>query len=159
MLIDLGNFIVEIWIFLGLLCLIVELFKLPGLGFLFIGLGSLTTGAVLYYDLSFYKHQIIILLISCFVWFLLLYYPLKLLNRNDKESSVLQRDIVGQEVVVVGLEESVNDVMQVKWSGVIMQAKFVEDGAGGDHKVKLGDKLIINRIEGNRLICSKNSQF
>ena len=38
---------VEIWLIVGIIFIIIEFSKIPGIGFLFLGLGALTTSALI----------------------------------------------------------------------------------------------------------------
>ena len=40
---------IEIWIAVGLIFILVEFIAIPGIGFLFLGLGSLSTAIAIYY--------------------------------------------------------------------------------------------------------------
>ena len=40
---------VEIWLALGIICILAELAAIPGIGLLFIGLGALSTSILIYY--------------------------------------------------------------------------------------------------------------
>ena len=64
---------VEIWIAVGLLFILVEFTTIPGIGFLFLGLGSLSTAITIYYFPEIASFQVASVGLSSLAWFLLLW--------------------------------------------------------------------------------------
>lgn len=143
-----------LWLLLGILLIILEFSQLPGIGFLFLGLGAISTSVILNY-----WPQEIIIQISCFgiislLWFLVLWYPLK--TFLYKETSKLSREafnIIGSVVTVINQDIKAGKLGQVEWSGTIMNAKLLDKN---QDVAKVGDELIVLRVQGNTLICSKS---
>jgi membrane protein implicated in regulation of membrane protease activity len=142
----------EIWMILGFFLIFIELIKLPGLGFLFLGLGSLTVSIVLAserFDLSHYSQIAIFLIASC-VWFALLWKPLKRFS-SRMNSKHTYHDMIGDEVVVVKDKIIPGLIGQVKWSGTIMNATL---NSTETRTANIGEVLVIKEVMGNVLICS-----
>ncbi len=68
---------VEIWLIVGIIFIIIEFSKIPGIGFLFLGLGALTTSALISSYLEITDYQIATFGLVSFTWFLVLWWPLK----------------------------------------------------------------------------------
>ncbi len=142
----------EIWMIFGFFLIFIELIKLPGLGFLFLGLGGLTVAILIAsekFTLDLYM-QVILFVLASTIWFALLWKPLKIFNSKIK-SKHAYNDMMGEEVVVINDKITPGFIGQVKWSGTIMNATLVSDSS---KVANIGDSLIIKEIKGNILICS-----
>ena len=139
----------EIWLIIGLVGIVVEFTKLPGIGFLFLGLGSLIN-SVLVYNYSFFEeHQYTSFGLVSFLSFIVLWWPLK--KYMYKKSPGSHFGLIGSEVEVYATPILSGAVGQVRWSGTIMNAKLVSNSLPAE----VGELLIINEVQGNVLICRK----
>lgn len=140
----------EFWILLGCLFILIEFTKLPGIGFLFLGLGSLTN-AILTYNYPFaLEHQYTIFGLISFLWMIILWWPLKKYI-YQKHEIMGQFEIIGSEVEVFN-NISPGELGQVKWSGTIMNAKLDENE---QEAALTGQKIYVHKVLGNVLICRK----
>ena len=70
---------IELWLLFGIILIILEFSQLPGIGFLFLGLGAISTAIITsYWPQGALLYQFAYFAITALLWFLLLYYPLKL---------------------------------------------------------------------------------
>lgn len=139
---------VYIWLIAGLVCLVIEL-KLPTIGFLFLGLGGLTNAVLVNIYPVCCDYQFISFGLASFVWFLILWYPLK--NYVRKSGKHHRFDIIGSEVEVCGAAIMAGGSGAVKWSGAVMNARLEADSEAAE----IGEKLIVKSVSGNVLICGK----
>jgi len=144
---------IEIWITVGLIFIIIEFTAVPGIGFLFLGLGSLSTAVAIYYFPEIVSFQIASIGLSSLVWFLLLWWPLKIFIYGKKGKAKPEYfDMVGMQVKVASEEIQSSGLGKVYWSGTTMNAKFIDK----DSPIKKGEELYIIEIKGNTLICSRH---
>ena len=143
---------VEIWIAIGLLFILVEFTTIPGIGFLFLGLGSLSTAITIYYFPEIASFQVASVGLSSLGWFLLLWFPLKIFVYGKRGGSNYF-DIVGMRVEVASDKIKSSGLGKVYWSGARMNARFIgKDSAS----IKKGDELYVIEVKGNVLICSRD---
>ncbi|WP_375332475.1 MULTISPECIES: NfeD family protein [unclassified Candidatus Tisiphia] len=142
--------IVEWWLIAGVICIIIEFANIPNVGFLFLGLGGVSTAIILNNYPGLLKYQYIIFGFASFMWLITLWYPLKfyVYKKYDKYE---YSDMVGKEVVVYSNKLLVGETGQVLWSGTIMNAKLSKDTIKSVHK---GELLRIVQVDGNVLICT-----
>ena len=144
-----------LWLLFGISLIILEFSQLPGIGFLFLGFGAITT-AIITNDL---KAETILIQfayfgISSIAWFALLWYPMKkFLYQKDSNHTKDSFDIVGAEVTVIKNDIRVGHLGQVLWCGTVMHAKLI--GKPNNDTAKVDDTLIVKEVKGNVLICSK----
>lgn len=140
----------EIWLTIGLIFLIVEFTKVPGIGFLFLGLGALINSVLVYNYPIFEEYQYTSFGLVSFLSFIILWRPLKkyMYNKNLRGSHF---NMVGSEVEVYANPLLPGKLGQVKWSGTIMNAKLMHDSV----EAKIGEVLVISEVQGNVLICRK----
>lgn len=134
-----------LWLGLAALFLALEAFGIPGIGFLFAGLGALLTwgmlqlGVISQADLVW---QVAAFFINSSFLALLLWKPLK--RWRTTRSDIPYSNMVGDEATVIGtLTEAGGNV---RWSGTTMRAKL----HGGD-TLSEGAAVIITAVEGNIL--------
>lgn len=146
-----GLSIISLWVIVGIILIIIEFTNIPNVGFLFLGLGALSTAIFLTAYPATLKYQYIIFGISSLLSLAILWWPLKwYVYKNDNIAPY--SDMVGNEVVVHSQLISAEKIGQVIWSGTIMNAKLESNEHKTAHK---GDTLHITKISGNVLICSK----
>lgn len=118
----LGMSLSSIWLLAGALLLIVELALVPGIGFLFAGLGAISVGAVLIAgwidDLS---AQLIVFFLATGFWTAILWKPLKSFIAGKGSGF---DDMVGGTAIVFGRPIEKGKMGEVKWSGAIMKCQF-----------------------------------
>jgi len=68
---------VEIWLLIGVIFIIIEFSKIPGIGFLFLGLGALTTSALISSCSEITDYQIATFGLVSFAWFLVLWLAIE----------------------------------------------------------------------------------
>jgi membrane protein implicated in regulation of membrane protease activity len=140
------------WLGIGVILIILDIIAIGGVGFIFLGLGAISTSVCLsYFDLEL--HQVPFFGIASLIWFILLYKPIKrYLSKEGKDSRV--GDIIGSLVEVTESTIYPNSLGKVKWSGAIFNASLE---AEENYSVPVGTFLIVERIEGNILICKLKS--
>ncbi|HJD61800.1 MAG TPA: NfeD family protein [Rickettsia endosymbiont of Columbicola hoogstraali] len=147
-----NEYLTEIWLIIGVICIIAEFFTIPNIGFLFFGFGALLNALIIYhYPLINLTNQITIFGLLSLIWFCILYYPLKKYVYSKTTSNENYSDMIGKEAEVYSELISEENLGQVKWSGVIMNAYLAPN-----EKAKSGDKVFITKVKGNILICSKH---
>ncbi|MGX6960580.1 MAG: NfeD family protein [Rickettsia endosymbiont of Pentastiridius leporinus] len=142
----------EIWLIIGIVCVIAEFFAIPSIGFLFFGFGALSNALIIYHYPIDLQNQITLFGLLSLIWFCVLYYPLKKYVYSKTSTTENYSDMIGKEVEVYSDTISSNNLGQVKWSGVIMNAYLVPD----EKDAKSGSKLFIIKVRGNILICSRH---
>ena len=135
-----------IWMILGISMIILEMFLVPGIGLLFVGLGAITTFAFI--TLGFLESEldinIAIFLVSSLIWTIILWYPLKSLRKSKKSFN----DMVGS-IVNIDADLEKGKIGTIIWSGVQMRATL--DQKEQLSIIKKGSKARITHIEGNLL--------
>lgn len=139
-----------VWIIIGFASLLVELIWIPGIGFLFLGLGALTNAILISNFYEIIPYQYISFGLLSFTWFSLLWWPLKKMVYGKKVGREYF-DMIGKDVEIWGQELKPGSIGQVKFSGTIMNAKLDEYYLSS---VPIGTYLKIKAIEGNILIIS-----
>lgn len=144
---------IALWLVIGCICLLLEFAKLPGIGFLFLGLGALTNAILVYtYPALLDYYQYASFGLISFLWLAILWLPLRTYFYKKKNKSLNYSDMIDQEVEVYN-KISIGAIGQVKWSGTIMNAKLLY---AEKDPAEIGDKLYIKQVHGNVLICSKD---
>lgn len=147
---------VELWIIIGIICLIIEFTKLPGIGFLFLSFGALSSAILISNYPNFFYNQYIVFAyfgLLSLLWFIILWWPLKKYvdNKPNKHNYF---DMIGQEVKVYSRIVP-REVGQVKWSDTIIDARLADAETEVAEK---NTKLYIEQIVGNTLICSRKTK-
>lgn len=144
---------IEIWIAVGLIFILVEFTAIPGIGFLFLGLGSLSTAIAIYYFPEIAAFQIASVGLTSLAWFLLLWWPLKIFIYGKKGKAGSDYfDMVGMRVKVASEEIKPSGLGLVYWSGTTMNARFIDK----DTPIKKDEELYVIEVKGNILICSRD---
>ena len=144
-----------LWILFGISLIILEFSQLPGIGFLFLGFGAITTAIITnYLKAETMLIQFAYFGISSIAWFALLWYPIKkFLYKKDSNQTKDSFDIVGAEVTVIKNDIRVGHLGQVLWCGTVMNAKLI--GKLNNDTAKVDDTLIVKEVKGNTLFCQK----
>jgi membrane protein implicated in regulation of membrane protease activity len=141
------------WIIFGVLLILIETFTVPGIGFLFAGLGAFTTSFLISFELisSFdYLIQATSFLASSVLFALVLFKPLTKTYRKSHG----YKNIIGSEAVVYGDKLVTGKLGHVRWSGTIMNAMLSNKCTA--REIQVGETVRIEALEGNILIV--NSQ-
>lgn len=145
----------EIWFFIGIALILIE-FIIPAIGFLFIGFGALTNAIIIYYYPEFLNYQVSSLGIISLLWFLFLWWPLKIFVYGKNSEKLKKKElfeIIGARVVVCKSPIIPGETGQVAWSGTVMNAMLE---ANETTPASIGQNLYVKEVEGNVLICSYN---
>jgi len=144
-----------LWLLFGISLIILEFSQLPGIGFLFLGFGAITTAIMTnYLQAETMLTQFAYFGISSIAWFALLWYPMKKFLYQSEDANLKDSfDIVGAEVTVIKNDIRVGHLGQVLWCGTVMNAKLI--GKPNNDTAKVDDTLIVKEVKGNVLICSK----
>lgn len=144
-----------LWLLFGISLVILEFSQLPGIGFLFLGFGAITTAIITnYLKAETMLIQFAYFGISSIAWFALLWYPMKkFFYKKDNNHIKDSFDIVGAEVTVIKNDIRVGHLGQVLWCGTVMNAKLIEKPSNDTAKVD--DTLIVKEVKGNILFCQK----
>jgi len=139
------------WLLAGVLLVALEALGLPGLGFLFAGLGAITVAASLEFSLLAPEAQLahwLLFSVSTAVWGALLWVPLKRFRAGKRTGGY--SNMVG-ETAFIGGEGLIKGALgEVTWSGTIMKAKLIDDAAVD--KLDGGSQVQIVAVQGNTLI-------
>ena len=133
-----------LWLLGGAVFIALEIFGIPGIGFLFAGIAALIIGGAV--ELGFLDADSVLLQFVLF--FAMSGASAAILwSKLKTKSPEPYSNIVGTEAMVgvgglVGNKEG-----QVKWSGTLMRAQLVEND--GLDAVAEGTAVTIERIEGN----------
>lgn len=135
-----------IWLIAGAILIILEITTIPGVGFLFAGLGALMLG--IFMELGFVEKplwQWIIFFGLTVIWAVVLWKPLKNFRQGNNPPF---KDMEGQKAIVTGKLEP-GKTGHAKWSGTKMKAKLDESAK----KAKAdGDEVEVVGLDGNILI-------
>jgi len=133
-----------LWLAAGALFIGVEIFGIPGVGFLFAGIGALITGGAI---------ELGLLAPSAFIFQFILFFAFTCISaavlwkKLKKDSKPNYDNMVGSEATVAVPGLSGRQEGQVKWSGTLMRAQI--DPACGLDVMAAGAAVIIKRIDGN----------
>jgi membrane protein implicated in regulation of membrane protease activity len=155
-----GGYVIAItpsilWLSFGIFLIILEFSQLPGIGFLFLGFGAITTAIIAnYLQAENILIQFAYFGILSITWFALLWYPMKkFIYQNDNIHPRESFDIVGSRVTVIKNDIKAGSLGQVLWSGTVMNARLV--GTINNDIAKVDDTLIVMEVKGNTLFCQK----
>ena len=136
----------HLWLIAGGILIVLEFILMPGIGFLFAGLGALTAGLALVLGLA--DNQVvqwIIFFATTILWTALLWKPLK--NFRLGHSGKDFNDMIGHKAVL--LEDLTPGITgRAKWSGTIMNAKL--EAASNETLLKNSEVTIVE-VNGNVL--------
>lgn len=145
----------EMWLVVGIVFILIEFSTLPGIGFLFLGLGAMSSAVIFYFYPEMQNYQVASVGFSSLAWFLVLWWPLKaFVYGKNNHSAKVYFDILGMQVEVALEDIKPGNIGQVYWSGTIMNAKL----SGEETIARVGDKLLVVEVKGNILICRHNTK-
>lgn len=137
-----------IWLIVGALLVALEVFAVPGIGFLFAGLAAVTTGIVIHLELA----GTLIVQLGWFfgftiAWAAALWKPMKKFRKSGKAHNY--SNIVGDMATVINKPLKKGFEGEVKWSGSVMSAKLAVDS--NLEEVAVGTQVKITDVSGNTL--------
>lgn len=135
-----------VWLIAGGILIVFEFILLPGVGFLFAGLGALTVGGLSEgHVIEGQLAQWLVFFAATLVWTLILWKPLK--NFRIHHHAPFS-DMVGKKAILL-TSLAPGGKGQAKWSGTIMNARL-------DPNIKEtfpeGAEVTIGHVEGNVLV-------
>jgi membrane protein implicated in regulation of membrane protease activity len=143
-----------LWLIAGALLIILEIVLIPGIGFLFVGLGAITVGGGLIVGwVDSLANQFILFFLSTALWAALLWKPLKSFI-SGKESGF--DDMVGSTAIVMGQSIQKGMTGEVKWSGTIMKCQFDPEAEGVD-RIAPETEVVITGVSKGILIVRPKS--
>lgn len=122
---DLQNPSSSFWVFVGIALILLEVSLLPGVGFLFAGLGALTLAAMMVFELFIstgWTQNIAYFFFFTTIWAVVLWVPLKRALKSDPANEY--KNMIGTYAEAEGVLEE-GKIGNVKWSGAIMRARIV----------------------------------
>ena len=144
----------SIWLFAGVLLIILEIVLFPGIGFLFAGLGAISVGGGLIAGwIDGLSTQFIVFFLATGAWMAILWKPLKKFI-GGKESGF--DDMVGSTAVVFGQSIEKGKTGEVKWSGTIMKCQL-DPGTEGLEMIDPETEVIITGVSKGILIIRAKS--
>lgn len=148
--------LVIFWLVLGGMFILLEALALPGVGFLFAGLGAITVGGLLVFDVvdpDFINTSTYFFIASA-AWAALLWIPLNRYLKLGKDSQF--SSIKGQEVEVIENDIVKPKTGKVKWSGTVMQAKISKDSK--IKKIAVGETATVVASQGSILLLDVEAE-
>ncbi len=119
-----------IWLALGVVCVLLEAFSIPGIGFLFLGFASISVGGLILgnvIEATDLGQQILWLGIFTVAWAALLWIPMKRFRMNKQAGSF--NNIIGNTASVAQAPLVKGREGTIRWSGTIVKAQLAEDAA------------------------------
>lgn len=116
------------WFLAGTILVLIEVFAIPGLGFLFAGLGAITLGGLITYGVIAevtVAAQIAYFFLFTSIWAAILWAPLRKFSKNSKTKQFenlkgTYGSVENKEGLIAG------KIGYIKWSGAKMRAAIVE---------------------------------
>lgn len=137
-----------LWLIAGAVFIGVEMFGIPGIGFLFAGIAALIVGSAVEFGVigaeNTLQQIVLFLLLSC--------ATAALLWKRLKRQKTTYHNMIGTEATVAagGLRGSIEG--QVKWSGTLMRARLAHNT--DVDLLAEGTYVIIKAVEGNLLLVT-----
>lgn len=139
------------WMLVGAAFIALEAFGISGIGFFFAGLGALTLGGLMSFNViypeSIYS-QLSWFMGFSIIWTILLWKPLKKIMSSSEKDSF--SNIIGTRGTVSGAPLQKGSVGRVRWSGTTMKAQVVSSAKVDT--IDAGTDVWIHGIEGNMLL-------
>jgi len=133
-----------IWVGIGIICIIIEIFT-PGFLFMSFGIGAIVTGVLVWMTKVGIPWQILIFAVITFVVFLLTRKLSKKLISAESEPTNAEALKGKNGIVVKEIPAEGRGYIKVggeEWSAA----------SENNQKIKIGKKVLIQNIEGNKLI-------
>lgn len=140
-----------LWLIAGVAFLAMEALGLPGVGFLFAGLGALSVGALVSFEqlaADAVTLQWVVFFVATGIFAALLWKPMQRFHLNRKSHSY--SNMVGDTAYVGSQGLKKNAIGEVTWSGTIMRAELAADA--GVESLSAGAAVTIADVEGAKLI-------
>lgn len=138
--------VTALWLLGGAVCIGVEMFGMPGMGFLFAGIAALLVGGAVEIGLIAPEN----LLLQFALFFLFTSVSAMLLWKKLKKiRGPVYSNMVGTEAEVIGGGLAGTREGQVKWSGTIMRARLADEVVMD--VLPSGTFVTISKVEGTLL--------
>jgi membrane protein implicated in regulation of membrane protease activity len=140
-----------LWLGAGILFLLAEALGVSGVGLMFAGLGAITVGVILSFELIAAEAtlmQFIAFFITSAAWTLLLWKPLQKFRLSQRSGGY--SNMVGDTAYIGSHGLARGETGEASWSGTIMKAQLAPDA--GAEKLEGGAPVIITDVTGNTLI-------
>jgi membrane protein implicated in regulation of membrane protease activity len=138
-----------LWLIAGAVFIALEIFGIPGIGFLFAGIAALLIGGLVEFGIIAADD----VLLQGVLFFLMSIATAAILwNKLKAKTTPSYSNILGTEATVVAPGLVGNKEGQVHWSGTLMRAQLVEND--GLSAVAEGAAVIVERVEGNILFVA-----
>lgn len=135
-----------LWLIAGALFIGVEMFGVPGIGFLFAGIAALMVGGSI--ELGVIGAESIVLQFALF-FFITTISAILLWKRLKKDRGPVYSNMIGTEAEVIGGGLTGSREGQVKWSGTTMRARLADETV--IDVLPSGTFVIIKKVEGTLL--------
>jgi membrane protein implicated in regulation of membrane protease activity len=145
------------WLTIGISFILLETLLVPGIGFLFVGLGSLSLGGLIAFriiDTSNVLIHIGYVALFTVIWGLLLWKPLKKYIRRP--GKVTYSNLIGEMAIVASPSLGKQKKGHISWSGTTMAALLEEDASIDE--VSKGTAVYVTKVSGATAIVSILSQ-
>ena len=138
-----------LWLIAGAAFIALEVFGVPGIGFLFAGIAALIIGGLVEFDilasddvlLQFALFSIMSLASAALLW-----------KKLKTKRAVPYSNMVGTEATVATGGLVGNKEGQVKWSSTLMRAQLMEND--GNTTIAEGTTVIIQHVDGNLMFVT-----
>ena len=134
-----------VWIAIGVICMIIEIFT-PGFLFLSFGLGAIITGLITLANIDLWL-QLLIYIVVTFILFINLRKLSKKLIKEEIPTNV--NALIGKKGIVT------NTIPDSDRGTVKIGGEFWSAVSSDDTKIKLDQKIEVTAIDGNKLIVKK----
>ncbi len=140
----------NLWVFIGIILIIIEVSVIPGIGFLFAGLGALTLAGLLLVDMANIEgalEHIAYFFFFTTVWAVILWRPLK--NAIKNKNGEKYENFAGTTAVTVK-PFTVGSISEVKWNGTTMKARI--DSSSETSEIDAGVKVWVHGKDSGILL-------
>ena len=136
------------WMGLGIILVFIEISVVPGIGFLFAGLGAITVFLLTEFNVIEvdWLANFAVFLVSSALWGTFLW---KFLKKSVKNIKHPYSDMVGEHCKVISNDLQKDVIGQVSWSGTITKAAI--DDSAGLSIIKAGSVVEVVSVKGNIL--------
>ena len=139
-----------VWLIIGIVLIIGEIFFITGIGALFAGLAAISTAILIFFNIiNVYNTagQIAGFCLLTFIWATLLWRSLQKIYRSKTVENY--HNIIGESAMIVEKDLVANKLGKAKWSGTIMNTKLADHDL---QTILVNTEVEIINIIGNTLI-------
>jgi membrane protein implicated in regulation of membrane protease activity len=137
------------WFLIGTALVLIEVFAIPGLGFLFAGLGAITLGGLVTYGIiaeASLATQIAYFFLFTSIWAAILWVPLRKFSKKSKSKQF--ENLKGTYGTVESKEGLIaGKIGYIKWSGAKMRAAIREGST--TNSIQFGENVWVHdQVDG-----------